>query len=315
MQIYNGDKFYYKHSNKDELNFRVVRIKNENTFNCLRNDGNLIKISRQDLEDNYIRITPHGTLFISIVDMGDRLQDVILSLFRMQDFKEKANTEPWCVCRQHISDIFSETMNNNPYLKYSGVSLSHNTIPEGQEFQEVLACNGILDTKKYSVYLDDTMEDILYLVDKKYRVRLDDVLGNLYSKMNDDFHTGYNETLVDLIDNNDFVFDYLEAWGIQRVSFKVTEFPTEELLPNHRFEVEGITSCEMLKTYVVPFDYKINISQIKRSHQFICDVENKIYIIAYDKGEHLTESFKSAIKRNNDIYSVLKKVKENNKKQ
>lgn len=314
MKIYNGDRFYYKLSN-DSMNLRVVRIKNENTFNCLRNDGELIKISKTSLLDNYTRITPHGTLFISIVDMGDRLQDVIVSLFRTQDFKENTTGEPWCVCRQHISDIFSETMNVSPSLRYSGTSISQKTLPPGHQFQEILACNGIIETRSYNVYLDDSIDDILFLIDRKYRERLDNVLRNLFNKMNDEYHAGYNENLQDLLNNNDFAFDYLEAWNIQRVSFEVSEFPGEELVPNHRYEVEKITSCEMLRTYVIPFDYTINLPQIKRSYQFICDTRNKIFLIAYDKGEYMSESFKDAIKRNNDVYMTLKNVIDNNKKQ
>jgi len=313
MEIYNGDRFYYKHSLNNNLNLRVVRIKNENTFNCKRNDGQLIKISKQELLDNYIRITPHGSLFISIVDMGDKLQDVVLSIFRMSDVKEKTTAEPWCVCRQHISDIFSETMNQNPYLKFSGVSISQNTIMKGHDFKEVLACNGIVENKKYSIYLDDSIEDLLFLIDKKYLSRMDNVLENLDNKMNDDFHEGYVKSLKELLEKNDFMYDFLEGFGIQRVSFPIMEPEGTELQPLHRYEIEKITSCEMLKTYVIPFNYSINMNEVKRSYQLVCDINNNIFIIAYDKGKYMTESLKESIKRNNDVYMNLKDIVANNK--
>lgn len=309
MEIYNGDRFYYKHSTNDNLNLRVVRIKNENTFNCKRNDGQLVKISKQQLLNNYIRIVPHGTLFVSIVDMGDKLHDVVVSLFRMSDLKDKSITEPWCVCRQHISDIFSETMNQNPYLKYSGISLSQNTLLKGQKFQDVLACNGILENRKYSVYLNDTIEDLLFLIDKNYMKRLNDSLENLEHIMNDDTHTGYVKTLKELLINNDFMYDFLDGFGVQRVSFPITEPDGAELEPLHRYEVEKITSCEMLKTYTIPYSFNINTHEIKRSCQMVSDTNNNIFIIAYDKGKYMSESLKDSIKRNNDVYMTLKGVR------
>lgn len=306
MNIFIGDKFYLRESKNDSLDLRIVRAKNENTFIGKRNDGNLVKITKQDLLKNYNRIYPHGTIFVSTVAMKDNVKDVLIALFRMEDIDNQKTPLPFAVCRQYITDLFGQTMNQNPNASLVGLSISQKTIPVDLNFTDTVGCEKIIETKKYNVYLDDTLDDILELIDKKYMERINYILKDLKDKHDDLSSYGYMETLEKLLLRNDFMFDFLSAWNITRVPFEIVEQEGTELLPNHRYEIEKIASHEMFKSYVIPYTYDINIKNIKRSHVIVIDKNNKTFIIAYDKGKHITDSYKDYIRRNEDIAMSLK---------
>ena len=59
--------------------------------------------------------------------------------------------------------------------------------------------------------------------------------------------------------------------------------------------LEYMLKCQMIRTYVFPFTKEINLNEVKRSHIIIADKKDKVYIVAYDKGEYLNDYIKNNI--------------------
>ena len=85
MKIYLGDKFYKYHEENDSVEIiRIKKIKNENLFSYEVN-GQSKKITRDELINNYTRLKPDGILAFTVVNLENKLKDVIVSLYRTKD--------------------------------------------------------------------------------------------------------------------------------------------------------------------------------------------------------------------------------------
>lgn len=301
MKIYLGDKFYKYNEESDNIDIiRISKIQNENLFSCKDSKGAIIKISKEVLMDEYTRLKPDGILAFSIVNLEDKMKDVIVALYRSKDLDE-GNLLPYCACRQNIFDMFTNQVQKGKTM-YVGVSVSQDTILEDTPFEIVLACNGIEYVNHVSVYLDDTLDEILSFVNKK---KFDLVLTNLYNNVTNNDVKGYCKTLEQLLVENDFMYDFLSAYNIIRVNYPIDK-DVEELDQFRREYLEGLIKEEMFKTYVIKYDKEIDLKKIKRSYVLISDKNKEIFIVAYDKGEYINREYSKNIKDKRDAVAMLK---------
>ena len=303
MKIYLGDKFYKYIEEKDEIEIiRIKKIQNENLFSYIK-DGETHKISKEQLLNEYTRLKPDGILAFTIVNLENKLKDVIVALYRTKDLNNGISI-PYCACRQNIFDMFTNQVQKGKTM-YVGVSVSQETMPDDTPFEIVLACNGIDYMNQVSVYLDDTLEQILSFVNKS---KFDLTLTNIHNNVTNNDIKGYCTTLNQLLTENDFMYDFLRAYNIIRVNFAIDKEQTE-LDPFRREYVEGLIKEEMFKTYVVKYDKEIDLNKIERSHIIVSDKNKEIFIIAYDKGEYINREYARNIKDKRDAVALLKHKK------
>lgn len=301
MKIYLGDKFYKYNEETDTVDIiRISKIQNENLFSCKDSKGTVIKITREALVDEYTRLKPDGILAFSIVNLEDKMKDVVVALYRSKDL-DSGNLLPYCACRQNIFDMFTNQVQKGKTM-YVGVSVSQDTILEDTPFEIVLACNGIEYVNHVSVYLDDTLDEILSFVNKK---KFDLVLTNLYNNVTNNDVEGYCKTLEQLLVENDFMYDFLSAYNIIRVNFPIDK-DVEELDQFRREYLEGLIKEEMFKTYVIKYDKEIDLKKIERNYVLVSDKNKEIFIVAYDKGEYINREYSKNIKDKRDAVAMLK---------
>ena len=309
MKIYVGDRFYKEFSDDDKEDFRIVKIKNENTFRIKYTNGELDTITRDVIEKEYVRLIPDGLIAMNIVNVGkvrpedkEELKDVIVAIYITEDLDNGVNL-PFAVCRQSIEDLFTKQINTNPYVQYAGMSMNQNNVPAGCDFIMILACNSIAYSVGCSVYLDDTLEDILGLINTK---KFDDVLSSMHAKIAPNVF-GYYPTVKELLVNNDFMFDFRQAFNIEKVYFTMKVNEEDYSMDLEQLKVlENIVHFIMEEPYVIPFSRDINLDDIKRSYLLVSDEKDNIYIVIYDKGEYKNIAEKQNFITRREIVSMIK---------
>lgn len=305
--VYIGDRFFKKVSEDNSEDIRIKKFKGVNDVSVVTTTGKQFKISRDKLAEDYVRLIPDGQLAVSIVDTGKIdnkvTKDVLVCLYRTEDLEDGRNI-PFAVCRQNIEDFFTTQINNNPYVQYAGLSMSQATCPDGVEFAMILACNGIIHTTAISVYLDDTLDDILGLINTS---KFDETLKEMHDKIAYNV-VGHYPSLRQLLEANEFMYDFLSAYNIHQVPFEVQLINDCELYPEQRSILEEILKTEMFRTYVLKYDRDIDINEIQRNFVMISDNNKDVYIVAFDKGQYINETYKKAFKDRRDIVAMYKNI-------
>lgn len=307
MKIFLGDKFYRYIEETDKVEIiRICKIKNENSFTYITDNGTKCNITKTELLNDYTRLKADATLAFTIVNLQGDMKDVIVAMYKTKDL-EDGNNLPYAVCRQNIFDLFTNQVQKGKTM-YFGVSVSVDTIPEDIPFEMTLACNGIAYDNKVSVYIDDTLETILSFVNTS---KFDAVLNNLYTKINKNEIKGYCNSLKQLLVENDFMYDFLRAFDIHRVDFELETQENDELDVNQRIIIEEMLKVEMFRTYVLEYSKEVNLKEIKRSYILVSDKNKKLYIVGYDKGEYINRAYAQNIKDKRDAVAMLRYKKVN----
>lgn len=307
MKIFLGDKFYRYIEETDKVEIiRICKIKNENSFTYITDNGTKCNITKTELLNDYTRLKADATLAFTIVNLQGDMKDVIVAMYKTKEL-EDGNNLPYAVCRQNIFDLFTNQVQKGKTM-YFGVSVSVDTIPEDIPFEMTLACNGIAYDNKVSVYMDDTLETILSFVNTS---KFDAVLNNLYTKINKNEIKGYCNSLKQLLVENDFMYDFLRAFDIHRVDFELETQENDELDVNQRIIIEEMLKVEMFRTYVLEYSKEVNLKEIKRSYILVSDKNKKLYIVGYDKGEYINRAYAQNIKDKRDAVAMLRYKKVN----
>ena len=141
-KTYVGKRFY-KYIDGELYILKVLVDKDPNSFKCSVNGTNeRIRISKQELDDDFLTLRPDGILYFNIATVGE-LEDVILMLYRAKDI-DASETIPYAICRQNITDLLANTIIKPDYKNLiTGLAISKESLPEGMNMNMVLACDGI----------------------------------------------------------------------------------------------------------------------------------------------------------------------------
>lgn len=304
MKIYLGDKFYtYEPQNNKFDIYRVVRIKNLDSFVLQHEETKeTIKATSDFIKTNYTKLKPDGYISFAIVDLQDGIKDTIISLYRLKDL-ESGEQLPYAACRQNIYDLFTNQIKEKNKT-YIGVSISKDTVPEGTPYEIILSCNGISYNSMVSVYIDDTLDKILPMIkEDKY----DLVLKTLKNNMSDNTIFGNCETLRQLLIENNFMYDFYNAFNIIKIPLDIEVIEeTSEIIPYQREILEDYLKIEMFKTYVLEYDREIDLDKIQREYVLISDINDKLFVVAYDKGNYINRYYQQNIKDKRDVITMLK---------
>lgn len=305
--IYLGDKFYKYIEETDTVEImRIIKMKNTETF-IIENEETKqkYKISKEKLLAEFTRLKPDGYISFAIANLQDNLKDVIVALYRSKDLSEGEQL-PYAACRQNIFDLFSNQIKkeSNQNITYIGVSMSKDTVPENTPYELILACNGMTENTMVATYIDDTLDILLSMVrESKYDI----VLQTLANNITDTNIQGSCTTLRQLLTENNFMHDFYKGFDIIKFPIEIEIIEeTSELIPEQRIILEDYLKVEMFKTYIIEYDKEINLNKIERNHVLISDKNDKLYVLAYDKGEYINRTYHQNIKDKRDLLTMLK---------
>ena len=307
-KLFIGDRLYKKVSSDNSEDVRVVRFKGVNDVSLVTTTGKRFKLNRDQLAEDYVRLIPDGQLAFAIANTGQvngkDTKDVIVSLYRTKDLDD-GNNIPHVVCRQNIQDFFTTQINTNPYLQYAGLCMSQKSCPEGVEFQMILACNGIEHTTGISVYLDDTLDDILPLINV---AKYDSLLLEMHDKVAHNV-VGHCKSVKELLIDNEFMYEFRDAYDIVELKdFALSIMENGKIVPYQVNVIQEIIKCEMFEAWAIPYDRDIKFADIQSDYLMVSDMENKLYVVMYTKGDYINETYRS-FKDQRDLIALVKSKK------
>lgn len=294
--IFIGTKFYrYIDGNDKAEVIRIINYQNESTVK-VRNEETkeTFKLSLTELKEKYIKISISGLIVFNKVTIGKGNDDIIISFFRDRELDMKSEL-PYCVCRQGITDIFYQMA--KPDKNLYGASVSRDTIPAGIEFDIMVACDNVYQnsTQYIAVYLNDTLDDIISLVNTKEYDKtlnlmfLDHVqhestkYGKVYyeTMLKSDNCEGYARTLKGLMDSTNFMFDFHRGFDIYPMDFDLSEMDQQALPDNYKSILSDLLCKNIDKALVIRYDHDIQFSLIKKDYVLISDRNGILYLITF----------------------------------
>lgn len=292
-KIHTGAKFYRYIEGSIEP--EVIRIRNidykSEEVKYYDSDGNKKRMKYSKLYSDYRMLSPDAMVSFSIVTMG-RDSDVIVALKPMpktaKDYEEM-NNMPYAICRQMVSDFYTNNTTKVDGITYLGVCTSQDTIPASIDFNILLACTELKYNRMVAVYIDDSLEDILSLFDNGIFDKVFDELNKTYGS-NPSFR-GINNSLKALLESNNFMYDFRKCFKIIEIPFGVDE-ELEGLDPYNQQFLENELKVNIMETYLIAYSRTINLNKFKRDYVLVSSAQenhSKIYIVGYDKydGEYV----------------------------
>ena len=310
MNIVNGMK-YFRNTLSGET--EVIRITSSLNPNKIRakhyNSNKNIFINEEELK-SYTRLNPDALLSFCIVKVQD-MEDVIVFMYRYKEEISNNDSIPYCVCRQNITDLFTNTITKNTNY---GMSISKDTKPVDVNFKNILACDDIESTKNVAVYMDDTLDDILSFIKCKafdnalYSLRLDYIKykvkepyrmypdkekedkkiidKKIKTLLNSECHlvNGYCKSLRELLEYNNFMYDFHAGFKIFPVNldFSYIEKGAVSLTPKHAEQLSDLICKNITSTLVLKYSKYIDMDKISKDYILVSDVNENLYIVSYN---------------------------------
>jgi len=300
VKITLGDKYYKA---DEEGNIEIIRVQKIKTGSIIVLDDKKERHSISEIElDDYTRLKPDAYITFSIVTLEQNMRDIIVSMHRRKDIDEGIEA-PYAACRQNILDIFAnQIVKNDTY--YIGCSMSKDTCPSDVDFGIIIACNSIHKMYMVSAYIDDRLTDWLDIVPSK---QFDTVLVNIFGNIANANLQGYSKTLKELLEVNCFMYDFHKGFNIDQVPFNIKyNEDTFELDFKQTKYLEDLYKVEISRTYVAKFTKEISLSKIKRYYVLINDMNDNLFVIAYDMGKYINRTFKENLVNKKDLVELLK---------
>lgn len=273
---------YFRQVGDENEIIRITRIKNRDTVS-IKNivTGNCDKITIEDLKHKYVKLNPNGFITFSLADLDNDIKDVMCIFLRREDIDNNIST-PYAVCRQNILDLFANQIYAGKQV-FMGISISKDTCPKNIDFNMTLACNGLNRTETIAVYYEDTMDDILSFVNSSI---FDQVLKTNKNKiiklMRNEKIKGFNSSLKQLVEENDFMYDIHKGFHIYELPFELHESKNLLSLKEKGYIENEIIRKPISSILVSKYTKYIKLDHIQREYFLAVDKNKKLFIIAYD---------------------------------
>lgn len=272
---------YYKFLGDDLIMIRLLRVKNDNAF-VVDANGTRYTMDKNEFS-SYRKLNPDGYVGFCIADQEDGVQDVIVSFHRRKDLNTKKQL-PFAVCRMNVYDLFSNILNQEEGVMYIGCSVSQESCPSDVEFPIMLACNGMRNMSLTACYIEDTIDDILKLVNS---APYDGVLYTLWSGYDKEKTRGVCKDLRELLVSNGFINDVYRGFNELKVGFDYVPELAGELI----HAVEDIVKHQMLDPIWVEFNRDIDLGKIKDNYIIIRDASNHLWVVSYKMGSYVNRPY------------------------
>ena len=161
----------------------------------------------------------------------------------------------------------------------------------------MVACDGMEKCINICAYMDDTLDDILSLVKaKEYNntlealfidhvnavVRNNPTMAAMKDRiMKLESYDGYCKSLSLLLEQNNFMYDFYQAFKIIPID-EVVSFNEEGAVSNNIVNIiSDIFEINIASTLCIPYWYDIDLSNIDNDYVLIIDNNDKLYVVAY----------------------------------
>ena len=299
---------YYRYLDETDDSLEVIRIlKYQNTetvkYEVIKGSrlGEKGKIPIKELFDDYTKLNNDGVISFSIAHLH-KLDDIMVMFMKQKDLDNGIGI-PYAVCRQCVTDIFHYAFSKKD-KDYFGLSISQDSCPANVDFSNFLACEGVSKQINIAYYIGDKLDDLLTLFkhdDYNY------VLNTLFMDhcnyasngisfickeyLGRDNLDGYVKDLRSLLISNNFEYDIQNAFNIipMTVDFsgdvngKIDLSDGAELSEEARYNLSFILRKNINRSLVIKYDKDIDLDSLShRLYQLVSDVNNDVYLIAYD---------------------------------
>lgn len=288
-QIKRGVKFFKYNSDDEVETIRVNRIRaKSNEIGFRDTEGKQRYRNLDDILSNYKLLAPDGIISFTIVKNEGNMPDVMVGLKNSHKITSNKKMLPDIICRQMVSDVFANMTNTNPTKHFIGLSISNYTCPAEMDYEMFFSCKSVVSYEFIAFYLDDTIDDILSVINtKKYDKVLENISmivernnANSTCKM-----VGCVKDLKSLLTLNNFMDEVRREYGIIEVPFPICE-EDEELDGLNIIFLEKEMKVNIMKTYLLRYTREIDPATIRRDFIYIAskaDDYSKVYIVGFDK--------------------------------
>lgn len=290
IKIYTGSKFFRYLEDENGVQIPdVIRIISadpiKNKIRYFDNDNKKQITTYEYLIENYKMLKADGMIIFTIVSVG-QANDVMVAL---KDFARIGDPLPYAVCRQSIHDFFGEHNKNISV----GVSVSQDTCPANIDFRSVMICEPTKDqySKSIVIYLDDTLDDIFKFIKT---TKFDNTLVALKQTVereglfnSRDKILGYCTTLRELLELNNFMYDFRKCFNIVEVPYHIDD-SKDVLDMDNILYLEKEFKMNIMETYMIKYTKEIDLKTIKRDYLLIssaADLYKNVYIVGYDRAD------------------------------
>lgn len=281
MKFYTGLKLFKFHEGKDtpEL-IRVLNIyEDKKRIEYMCSDGEIKKMTFKEAK-SYKILAPDGILLFFTPKVADDIDvAVTLTQFPKSGISMKTNEyEPYAICRQLAVDVFSTMTRGN--MVY-GMSISKDTCPANIDFKLFFDLENMGYKKNVVVYLDDTIDTILSLIDQ---MKFDKILEALYNKYSC-IAGGFTRSFKELLDQNRFMYDFRKCFDIVEVPFAIDDSVNYLSDLNVQY-LRSTLGIQILDTYMIKYSKEIDTREFNRDYILItsaADNHNSVYIVCFDK--------------------------------
>ena len=264
---------YYRYEGDDIKLIRVMKFYSETEVKVFEEDTKETKkITIKELEDLYVRLNPHAIVNFCIAKLKDGLDDVIVTVHKMSDLMSNEPT-PYCVCRQNITDIFANQIQLSNKM-YVGCCMSLETCPPDIDYRIMIACDGMHKCVNVCAYMDDTLDNILEFVKVKEfnntleslfidhvnaAVKNDPTLSMMKDRiMRLETYDGYCKTLRLLLEQNNFMYDFYQAFRIIPIDKEVI-YNSEGAVADNIVEIiSNLYEVNIVSTLCMEYWYDID---------------------------------------------------------
>ena len=264
---------------------RLVNIKSENKFTMVDREGNKLSMTKEEL-DKCIKLDSDALLCLMTTTLDEDVRDVYACVHRTDDMRNGIK-EPVMILRQNIYSSSKNAFNAGMDI-YVGECLSNPKFDNDEQFKSLLEFNTIDDTLSVALYVDDKFKDIKQFITGHNARKFDEVLRTIKSNNTQSMLKGYCETLDQLFEENNFMFNYRMIFNIAQVDFPIElDNNTDKdgvitLNSKQISRLEDLLRAYITDVKVLKYDKDIDISKIvSKTHIMISDETENIYLVSY----------------------------------
>lgn len=316
-----GYKFFKKFDDDTVEIIRLIRAKSYKDPTSIpanviirKENGSEEKIRSDELKE-YIPLEPDGVIMISIVEMSatddSKFKDIIITGIKFLNMR-MGDSVPFVVCRQNIVDIYNNLVVRTEDDYIYGCSINQNSCPSNYDFRVFLQCDKVIDTISINIYRNDTLDDILSLINttkydeilaenKKTFINNETGIKNVTKAIFGKSYKGWCKTLEQLLLENNFFSDINEMFGIIDVDFNLKDFIIIRKLPNGEeyysvndemiWWLSGLYNAPIKEITVLEYNHDINLGDFNNSRYFFIRDNNKIlYMLVYTINGEIKEA-------------------------
>ena len=264
---------------------RLVNIKSENKFTMVDREGNKLSMTKEEL-DKCIKLDSDALLCLMTATLDEDVRDVYACVHRTDDMRNGIK-EPVMILRQNIYSSSKNAFNAGMDI-YVGECLANPKFDNDEQFKSLLEFNTIDDTLSVALYVDDKFKDIKQFITGHNARKFDEVLRTIKFNNTQSMLKGYCETLDQLFEENNFMFNYRMIFNIAQVDFPIElDNNTDKdgvitLNSKQISRLEDLLRAYITDVKVLKYDKDIDISKIvSKTHIMISDETENIYLVSY----------------------------------